>query len=1243
MTFAKSRMRWVALATLAVLAISAFIVGCGPADRSMATMDPEQVAATPEGVSPQSGDAPEQSNLPPLPPKEPPQYPNLDSNLNRLAEVASSTLTPAGTDAARSNQDDEPVLVTFYIEASRVDEVREYLEENGIFVRNVGEDYIEAHVPPSQLGAASERPGVLHVNTVVPILPPQPTSANALNPAAISQGVGIHGADAWHGAGFRGENVKVGVIDSGFEGFARLQGTELPRNVVARCYFMTARAPSSLLSDCEVNGSHGTTVAETLLDVAPNVTLYIANPVTKGDFRSASDWMTGQGVTVINLSGGWAPLNPGDGTSPFSNAPLKTVDRAVAGGAVFITAGGNAGRRVWYGTFADPDGDRWHNFNDQVEANHFTVTESKKVSAFVRWDGNWGREDCDIDLALFRDDTSTSTLIAVAGDHQDGGANRFPFEYVEVSVPTGVYSLSLWNDRCATMPAWIQLFLWNTEGGSEELLFHSSGRHMAEPAEGRNLGMMAVGATHWWDTQQVAGYSSRGPTIDGRRVKPDITGITCNSTVTNPPVTSPDGSTLYPTCGTSHASPHVAGLAALVKQRFTNYRPNSIAHYLKQNTAERGSAGADNTWGYGLAELPDPPQQGGSLVTATLTRPSNVLAVSQAAGELTLMWEGGDNADSYVLIAVHMGTFDYETTSIGDGAAKTGTVTGLIGGEDYLGIVVALQVLGDGSLETLYGSAAPVPVQSGGPATDRAVLVGLYNATGGANWTDSTNWLSSAPLSEWHGVTTDDDGRVTELLLRGNNLVGSIPPRLGDLFNLERLDLQANSLIGNIPSDLGHLTSLERLDLDENRLTGQIPSRLANLVSLTFLDLDNNQLNGPLPSWLGTLTRLEHLLLEDNQFSGMIPSELGNLVNLERIRLAGNSFTGCVPAGLRNVATNDLASLNLPDCAVALSTGQLEALFDVIIDKTERREAFSEIKEENLGFSAFEDMKGLRSEFVASKTQTELYHALVKLSNARRDRHLRVSPVVGGLQPPEQRPCASAPIRVLPDISDVSSPMFFVARVGQGLTSPEIGDVVVAVNDLSMAEYVDAFTPWIRHSSLPGLYWRMAYDLPKRVSHVPQSLYSERLTLTLERSSGQRYNVSLLYSDDCADFFPYSSLPGFVEVMSRENFNVLLDRNRQIIFLQWRDFEYSLIQDIVDLTEYAEREQILDYDMIIDVTLSGGGSRGAYAIQRLVDWPFRVTFGNVRLSDAGKRLVEIFAAREPNANAPDVFGLNLSG
>ena len=727
----KSRRCWVALAALAVLAISAFATGCGPADQSVATIDPEPVAATPEDASPQSDGPQEKTDLPPLPPKDPPQYPNLDSNLNRLAQVASSTLAPAGTDAAPSNQDDEPVLVTFYIEARRVDDVREYLEENDIFVRNVGEDYIEAHVPPSQLGAASQQPGVLRVDTVVPALPPRPTSSNLASPAVISDGVNIHGADAWHGAGFRGENVKVGVIDSGFEGFARLQGTQLPQNVVARCYFATARAPSSALADCEVDGTHGTTVAETLVDVAPNVTLYIANPITAGDLQSAADWMTGQGVTVINHSLKWTPQNPGDGTTPFSNAPLKTVDRAVAGGATFITAGGNDGRRVWYGTFSDSDGDRWHNFSDEFEANHFIVTESKKVSAFVRWEGDWGREDCDLDLALFRDDPSASTLIAVAEDFQDGGANRRPAEYVEANVPPGMYSLSLWNARCATIPAWIQLFLWDTEGGSEELLYHSPGHHMAEPAEGRNPGMMAVGATHWWDTEQVAEYSSRGPTIDGR-VKPDITGITCNPTVANPPVELPDGITLYPTCGTSHAAPHIMGLAALVKQRFTNYRPDSIAHYLKQNAAERGSAGADNIWGYGLAELPDPsvslpPMTVGTIADMTLkVDQMSTMDMSRYFSHDDMLTYTAGSSDAMIATATVSGSMLTIEGKMEGTATITVTATDLAGSS-----MSATQTF---DVMVTAGLAAPTNVRAN-PVGSGLVIVDWDPASGAAGYT----------------------------------------------------------------------------------------------------------------------------------------------------------------------------------------------------------------------------------------------------------------------------------------------------------------------------------------------------------------------------------------------------------------------------------------------------------------------------------------------------------------------------
>ena len=54
-------------------------------------------------------------------------------------------------------------------------------------------------------------------------------------------------------------------------------------------------------------------------------------------------------------------------------------------------------------------------------------------------------------------------------------------------------------------------------------------------------------------------------------------------------------------------------------------------------------------------------------------------------------------------------------------------------------------------------------------------------------------------MGEWHGVTTDSDGRVTHLDLQRNQLTGGIPAELGDLSNLIGLWLTNNQLTGEIP------------------------------------------------------------------------------------------------------------------------------------------------------------------------------------------------------------------------------------------------------------------------------------------------------------------------------------------------------------------------------------------------------------------------------------------------------------
>ena len=210
---------------------------------------------------------------------------------------------------------------------------------------------------------------------------------------------------------------------------------------------------------------------------------------------------------------------------------------------------------------------------------------------------------------------------------------------------------------------------------------------------------------------------------------------------------------------------------------------------------------------------------------------------------------------------------------------------------------------------------------------DRAVLVALYNATDGDNWTNNTNWLSDEPMRDWHGVTTDVDGRVAGLSLSENQLRGKIPTKLGDLPNLTRLFLGFNQLTGEIPADLGNLASLERLYLGGNRiggrippelgdltnltelwlgdglnLTGEIPSELSRLIRLEVLDLGDGAMNGAIPAWLGDLTGLQKLYLDGNRFAGQVPAELGNLSHLELLTLDGNAgLLGALPQTLTGV------------------------------------------------------------------------------------------------------------------------------------------------------------------------------------------------------------------------------------------------------------------------------------------------------------------------------------------------------
>ena len=235
--------------------------------------------------------------------------------------------------------------------------------------------------------------------------------------------------------------------------------------------------------------------------------------------------------------------------------------------------------------------------------------------------------------------------------------------------------------------------------------------------------------------------------------------------------------------------------------------------------------------------------------------------------------------------------------------------------------------------DSVSGSATlSVKIVEGNRMIDREALIAFYNATGGPNWTNNTDWLNSTPPEIWHGVTTENiHDRVTEVDLIENNLAGVIPPEIGNLGAIEVLRLSNNQLTGEIPSETSNLSALQVLELGWNQLSGEIPHNIGNLGRLENLDLAINQLSGEVPPEIGNLERLEVLRLSSNELSGEIPPEIGNLKALEILGLYRNMLSGEIPSEIGNLESLEtlVLSSNLLSGEIPPEIGNLKTLRDL--------------------------------------------------------------------------------------------------------------------------------------------------------------------------------------------------------------------------------------------------------------------------------------------------------------------------
>jgi hypothetical protein len=477
------------------------------------------------------------------------------------------------------------------------------------------ENLVQAVVAPGMLERLAADPAVDYVR--------EPLRSEGS--AVTDEGVAVSGATVWQASSIAGHGLKVGIVDSTFTGYQTRQAQgDLPADltVVDLC---NGQVTSQ-------NDPHGAAVAEIVYEMAPGIQLYLLCYDTDVQYGQAKDYAKANGISLIVSSISWLNTGRGDGSGGPSTINGIVAD-ARANGILWVNSAGNYAQRHYSATFTDPDVDGAHNYTPTDEGNTIFLNVNQRSCVFLRWD-SWPTTNQDFDLRLVR--SGTTEVVASSSTRQTGAQSpRESFCYTNTTGTAQNFFIVVLKFSATTNP-FFELF---TFGSSPVFEYQVAAGSIAEPASSPNV--MGVGAICWQNDRRET-YSSQGPTIDGR-IKPDIAGQSVVSSGSFGPFIScpaaANGQGGFN--GTSAASPHVGGAAALVKWANPSFTAAQVQAFLEGRATDLDTPGKDNLFGAGKLQL------GGSPLGAVACEPRPPVTLQTAVGggrrAVTLQIAGANN------------------------------------------------------------------------------------------------------------------------------------------------------------------------------------------------------------------------------------------------------------------------------------------------------------------------------------------------------------------------------------------------------------------------------------------------------------------------------------------------------------------------------------------------------------------------------------------------------------------------